>query len=79
LQATIFRNVYEWYGDLLHRRGAFLLEGRVENTSDTGFSFVVKGIEDLREALTGTTVPTSKAMSVTRAFRRAGRRGRKAG
>jgi len=47
LQATIFRPVYERYGDLLHHRGAFLLEGRVEQALDKGFSFLVRRIEDL--------------------------------
>ena len=48
LQATIFRNVYERYGDLLHHKGAFLLKGKVENTPDKGFSFLVKRVKDLR-------------------------------
>ena len=77
LQATIFRNVYERYGHLLHQRGAFLLEGRVENTAEKGFSFLVENIGDLREVLAGARVPTPKAESG--AFLRTGRRGRRAG
>ncbi len=79
LQATIFRNVYESYGDLLHHRGAFLLEGRAENTPDKGFSFLVERIEDLREVLSEERISTPKTVSASRAFLRAGRRGRKAG
>jgi error-prone DNA polymerase len=79
LQATIFRGVYERYGDLLHHRGAFLLEGRVENTPGKGFSFLVEGVKDLREVLVGARVPAPKAVSASGAFLRAGRRGRTAG
>jgi error-prone DNA polymerase len=79
LQATIFRNVYQRYGDVLHQRGAFLLEGRVENTPEKGFSFLVESIRDLREALAGARVPTPKAVPASGAFLRAGRRGRRAG
>ena len=75
LQATIFRPVYERYGDLLHHRGAFLLEGRVEQDRRRGFSFLVERIKDLREALSG--VPSPKAVPTPGAFLRAGRRGRK--
>jgi DNA polymerase III alpha subunit len=79
LQATIFRGVYERYGDLLHHRGAFLLEGRVENTPGKGFSFLVEDVRDLREVLVGARVPAPKAVSASGAFLRAGRRGRTAG
>ena len=79
LQATVFRAVYERYGDLLHQRGAFLLEGRVENTLRKGFSFVVGSVRDLGEALAGTSVPAPRAVSAPGAFVRAGRRGRRAG
>jgi error-prone DNA polymerase len=79
LQATIFRPVYERFGDLLHHRGAFLLEGRVEQDRRKGFSFVVERIGDLREALAGTEVPTPGAVSGSGAFLRARRRGRRAG
>jgi error-prone DNA polymerase len=79
LQATIFRGVYERYGDLLHHKGAFLLEGRVENTPEKGFSFLVQKIGDLREVMVGARVPTPKAVSASGAFLRAGRRGRRAG
>ena len=79
LQATVFRSVYEGYGDLLHQRGAFLLEGRVENTPRKGFSFIVGSVRDLGEALAGARVPTPRAVSAPGAFLRAGRRGRRAG
>jgi error-prone DNA polymerase len=79
LQATIFRDVYDRYGDLLHHRGAFLLEGRVENTPEKGFSFVVRHIEDLQDILSGSAAPTPKAVSASGAFVRAGRQGRRAG
>jgi DNA polymerase III alpha subunit len=79
LQATIFRNVYEKYGDLLHHRRAFLLEGRIEQDRRRGHSFLVERIEDLRESLTGTRVPTPGAVSASGAFLRARRPGRRAG
>jgi error-prone DNA polymerase len=79
LQATIFRNVYEKYGDLLHHRRAFLLEGRIEQDRRRGHSFLVERIEDLRESLTGTRVPTPGAVSASGAFLRARRRGRRTG
>jgi DNA polymerase III alpha subunit len=79
LQATIFRSVYERYGDLLHRRGAFLLEGRVENTPERGFSFLVERIDDLRETLADPKIPNLKPVSASGSFLRAGRRGRRAG
>jgi error-prone DNA polymerase len=77
LQATIFRGVYEKYGDLLHHRGSFFLEGRVENTPKKGFSFLVERVRDLREVLSGAKMPTPKTAS--EAFLRAGRRGRRVG
>ena len=77
LQATIFRDIYERYGDLLHHRGAFLLEGRVEQTPDKGFSFLVKHIEDLRGMLT--EVPVPRTASTSGAFLRPGKRRRRAG
>lgn len=77
LQATIFRNVYQRCGDVLHQRGAFLLEGRVENTPEKGFSFLVESIRDLREALAGARVLAPRAVPASGAFLRAGRRGRR--
>lgn len=77
LQATIFRPVYERYGDLLHHEGAFLIEGRVEQTIERGFSFLVHRIESLRDVLFETRVP--RVTSSPGAFLRAGRRSRKAG
>jgi DNA polymerase III alpha subunit len=79
LQATIFRGVYKRFGHLLHQKGAFLLEGRVENTPEKGFSFLVEGIKDLREVLLGARVPTPMAVSASGAFLRTGRPGRRAG
>ncbi len=78
LQTTIFRPVYEKFGHLLHREGAFLLEGRVERTDARGFAFLVRRIESLREALAG-SIPTPRVSSSPGAFLRAGRRGRRAG
>jgi error-prone DNA polymerase len=75
LQATIFRPVYERYGDLLHHRGAFLLEGKVEKTPDKGFSFLVKRVEDLRGVLVGVPVPRATPGSFLRAARRGSRAG----
>jgi error-prone DNA polymerase len=75
LQATIFRTAYERFGYLLHHRGTFLLEGRVEQDRRKGFSFVVERVGDLREALT--EVP--RALPGSGAFPWAKRRGRRAG
>ena len=79
LQATVFRSVYERYGDILHHKGAFLLEGRVEQDRRRGFSFVVERIGDLRVALLGSRVPSPGAVPGSGAILRAGRRGRRAG
>lgn len=79
LQATIFRSVHERYGHILHREGAFLLEGRVEQTADRGFSFLVERVESLRRVLSGSTVPEPRVASSSGAFLRAGRRSRRAG
>ena len=78
LQATLFRSVYRRCGDLLHREGAFLLEGRVERTAARGFAFLVDRARSLREALAGAAVPTPRVTPSPGAFLRAGRRGRKA-
>ena len=78
LQATLFRSAYQKCGDLLHREGAFLLEGRVEKTRARGFAFLVDRAESLREALAGAVMPTPRVASSPGAFLRAGRRGRKA-
>jgi hypothetical protein len=57
--AGIIPEAHLYGGDLLHHRGAFLLEGRVEQAPDKRFSFLVERIEDLREVLTraGVTSP----------------------
>ena len=78
LQATLFRSAYQRCGDLLHREGAFLLEGRVEQTRARGFAFLVDSAESLREALAGAAVPAPRVTPSPGAFLRAGRRGRKA-
>ena len=77
LQATIFRSVYERYGDLLHHRGAFLLEGRVEQDRNRGFAFLVKRVADLAKVLSKTRAPSPKVapgtlLGVKRRGRRAG-------
>ena len=79
LQATIFRSVYERCGDILHHEGAFLLEGRVEQTIEKGFAFLVHQIESLQDVLAGARVPVPRVASAPGAFLRAGRRSRKAG
>lgn len=53
LQCTIFRYAYRRYGNLLHRAGAFLVEGRVEQDHRRGFSFQVERVADLAEVLSG--------------------------
>ncbi|MBX6764575.1 MAG: DNA polymerase III subunit alpha, partial [Rubrobacteraceae bacterium] len=80
LQATIFERVYARHGHLLHREGAFLLEGVVEQDIRRGFSFLVSRIGSLREALAGSaTVPAPRVAPSSGAFLRAGRRSRRAG
>jgi len=78
LQATIFRSVYERYGHVLHSEGAFLLEGRVEQTIRKGFAFLVHRVRSLQEVLLDARVPVPRVASAPGAFLRAGRRGRKA-
>lgn len=77
LQATVFRCTYERYGGLLHHGGAFLLEGRVEQSTRRGFSFLVERVEDLHEALTGAPVVAPRTTPAPGAFVRAGRRGQR--
>ena len=77
LQATIFEGVYKRYGHVLHQRGAFLLEGRVEQDRRRGFSFLVERIIDLQEALANEArVPEPRAVASSGAFVRAKRRRR---
>ncbi len=78
LQATLFRRAYRRYGDLLHHGGAFLLEGRAEQSTRRGFSFLVERVEDLHVALSNAPVPAPRTVSAPGAFVRAGRRGRSA-
>ena len=77
LQATVFENIYERYGWLLHHRGAFLLDGTVEQNPDKGFSFVVSRVRDLGEALAGAEVRAPKVVRASGGFVRASRRGRR--
>lgn len=77
LQATVFEGVYRKCGDLLHHLGAFLLEGRVEQNRRRGFSFLVECVRDLRGELSGTGVPTPRAVRAPESFVRAARRGRR--
>jgi error-prone DNA polymerase len=79
LQTTIFRSVYERCGDILHHEGAFLVEGRVEQTIEKGFAFLVHRIESLRDALFEASVPVPRMVSSPGAFLHAGRKSRKAG
>jgi error-prone DNA polymerase len=79
LQATIFRSVYERYGHVLHDEGAFLVEGRVEQTIKKGFAFLVHRVRSLQDMLNDARVPVPQVASAPGAFLRAGRRSRKAG
>ena len=73
LQATIFERVYERYGHILHRSGAFLLEGKVETDRRRGHSYLVERVSDLAAVLSGERVPEPKAVPSNGAFVRAGR------
>ena len=73
LQATIFERVYERYGHILHRSGAFLLEGQVETDRRRGHSYLVERVFDLAAVLSGERVPESKVVPSNGAFVRAGR------
>jgi DNA polymerase III alpha subunit len=83
LQATIFEDAYKRYGHVLYHSGTFLLQGRVEQDSRRGFSFLVASVRDLGEALaaagTEIQVPEPRAVPSSGAFVRAGRRGRMVG
>jgi error-prone DNA polymerase len=75
LQCTIFEDVYRRRGgEVLHRSGAFLLDGRVERDRRRGPSFLVDRIRDLTRILEG-FVPEPRATPSSGAFVRAGRRG----
>ena len=79
-QATIFEGVYRRDGHVLHQRGAFLLDGKVEQDERRGFSFLVERVRDLSEGLeTAGRVPEPRATPSSGAFLRAKRRGRRAG
>jgi error-prone DNA polymerase len=81
VQATIFEGVYKRWGHVLHQRGAFLLEGRVEQDRRRGFSFLVERIDDLQEVLDAKVeaqIPESQMVPSSGAFVRAKRKGRRA-
>lgn len=79
-QATIFEGVYRRDGHMLHQKGAFLLDGRVEQDRRRGFSFLVERVRDLSGSLEAAGgVPEPHAASSSGAFLRAKRRGRRAG
>ena len=85
LQATIFEGVYKRCGHVLHQKGAFLLEGKVEQERRRGFSFLVERISDLQEVLANearepeSRAPESRAGGSSGAFVQAKLRGRSAG
>jgi DNA polymerase III alpha subunit len=83
LQATIFERVYERYGHILHRSGAFFLEGKVETDRRRGHSYLVERVSDLATVLSGEKVPEPKAAPSNGALVRVGcsseRRRRRAG
>jgi error-prone DNA polymerase len=80
LQATIFEGVYRRGGHVLHQRGAFLLEGKVEQDRRRGFSFLVGRISDLQEVLADEArMPESRMVASSGAFARAKQRGRRTG
>ncbi len=59
LQCTIFEGIYRRFGDVLHHRGAFVLDGRVEHDRRRGFSFLVERVGDLRQELAKGGCPPS--------------------
>ena len=79
LQCTVFRSVYERFGHLLHREAAFLLEGRIEQDPNRGFSFVVERIEALAEVLGDVSRRSTPQSTVRGTQRRGGSRRRAAG
>jgi error-prone DNA polymerase len=79
LQATVFEGAYRRHGHVLHRSGAFLLEGRVEQDRRRGFSFLVERVLDLQEVLEGARVPKPRATPSSGAFVRAKRPSRRVG
>jgi error-prone DNA polymerase len=80
LQATIFEGVYKRCGRVLHQRGAFLLEGKVEQDWRRGFSFLVERISDLQEVLANEArAPEPRALASSGAFVQAKRRRKRAG
>ena len=79
-QATIFEGVYQRDGHILHQKGAFLLDGRVEQDRRRGFSFLVERVRDLSGALEAVgRGPEPRASLSSGAFLRGKRRGKRAG
>jgi error-prone DNA polymerase len=82
LQATIFEGVYKRCGHVLHQRGAFLLDGKVEQNYRRGFSFLVERVQDLSgaiEAAAEAQVPEPRAVPSSGAFLQAKRQSRRVG
>ena len=71
LQSTIFEHIYRESGHILYETTAYVLDGRVEQDSRRGFSFVVRRIQDLNTALEGAWAQTG-VPSRPRKTRRAG-------
>ena len=71
LQCTIFEAVYERYGHILHRSGAFLLQGRVEVDRRRGHSYLVERIADLAGVLYREPLLEPRAASSSGAFLKA--------
>ena len=80
-QATIFEGAYERDGHVLHQKGAFILDGKVEQDERRSFSFLVERVRDLSEMLEVTEVgiPEPRTVDSSGAFLRAKRRGRRVG
>ena len=68
LQATIFNDVYQRWGAVIHQTGAYLLEGRVEQDRRRGFSFLVERIQSLGDLLAAKEVPLAKAAPTPRSL-----------
>ena len=76
-QATIFEGVYRRDGHVLHQRGAFLLDGKVEQDERRGFSFLGAGAGSLGgtgDCRKGAGAPGSSLLGCLLAGEAAGRR-----
>ena len=72
LQSTIFERCYRRFGHVLYKTDAYLLDGRVEQAKDRGFSFLVDRISELERALARGSRSASSAGPGRRARRRPG-------